>query len=137
MGWSKAIAASFLFTAGLTFPTLGQSIVDRHWPLWGIRFEAMHLVVTADIFDHRSAQYRGMFLVPVEDGNVLCGWLNWRGDSGGYGPYVAFSFTALRGGVREAVVGSLESAGTVPQEVASTGCDPDKLLATQRGHRLP
>lgn len=109
--------------------TSAQFIIDGQLPAWGVPFEEVHAGVTKEFRDPRSAQYKGMSLVPVDGGNLLCGWVNWKDANGGYGPFVAFSYKATRGGVREVHLGTLDQAGTVPSEVSASGCDEATLLA--------
>jgi hypothetical protein len=123
--------------AFLQSPTAAQEIRDGYWPRWGIQLEEMHQAVMADVFDHRSAQYRGLVLVPLDGGNILCGWASWRGDDGAFVPFVPFYYKALKGGVREAFLSDPEKDFSVPIALENAGCDPLQMLSLQRGHRLP
>lgn len=106
-----------------------QYVIDGIIPAWGVKFEEAHRALSRNLLDPRSAQYKGMALVPNERGGVLCGWMNWRGENGAYGHFVAFYYRAEAGGVREAHVSSLGVDDEMPEDMQNVGCTTQVMRA--------
>lgn len=135
MVWAKTLANTgrlLVLAAGIAIVPAAQAqfIIDGRLPSWGVPFEEVHVEMTQKLLDPRSAQYKGLQLVPLEGGNLLCGWMNWKGTDGGYGPFVAFYYRALKGNQRDGYVSGTNLVGEVTKEVTDAGCDPTLMLQT-------
>lgn len=106
-----------------------QFVIDGLLPQWGVSFDEVHRELSRDLLDPRSAQYKGMLLVPNENGSVLCGWMNWREESGAYGQFAAFFYRAERGGVREAYISSVGLNDEADAKLQAAGCFTSILRA--------
>lgn len=129
------MAGAVALVTGCVASAGAQEVRDGYWPRWGIQLEEVHQAIMADVFDHRSAQYRGLALWPVKDGNVLCGWVTWRGDDGQYVSWAPFFYQATKGGSRDWLLGQPATTLDLPAAFEGAGCNVPVMRALYRGHR--
>ena len=116
--------------AASTAPAVSQTNLDDSYPADAlISFNAMHQLVSADLLDPSSAQYKGMFRQASPNGTeFICGWVNFKNPQGGYDEFRPFYAAPSLG---KADIAPAIGASLIYMAFETVGC-ADKLGLPKR-----
>lgn len=133
MVWAKTLAASCFVASGLwAQPAWAQFVIDDSFPAeFSSPFEAVHRLASAELLDPRSAQYKGFVQAQEIDPDliVLCAWMNWKDETGAYGPFLPMVYLTRPSGAPLGN-GAVEATFVSPPSITAGGSRKNPVPST-------